>query len=635
MTQPNRNSEHGHGKFSRLGRCLLPAALAFSVALSGAGAGTAWVSAVSAAGEQEQPALEDLLPLVGGSLAAAGSEDWAEAASELDQFTAAWSGLAVPGDTDSRIQTELAAADSAISSKDKEAASQALSALAKDVNSYVEAAGSGASESGGGASGSATTDAGKEAANTLLGMSRKAAEDLQQSNIEAAKQDFKAVTDGWTKLESPIRQAHFGLYSKLETKMSLIRVALQAEPAKAGQAASQLADMNALLQEYLDGKLDGQQDAAPADGSVSLSDAVALLHSTSSLMASGDLAGAQEKLNQFIEMWPSVEGEVSISSSSAYQNTENRMTEALGYLTSDPPAADKAQSVVQSMLNELEPISSVTSYSAWDAALIMLREGLEAILVVTALLAFAKRAGNRPARRFIWSGAAAGLVLSGLFAVVLTYAVSRAASGGARELTEGITGLAAVVMMLTVGAWLHGKASTAAWNRYISRQVGGALARGSLWSLFALSGLAILREGAETAVFYIGMASSITPAQLILGIGGALVGLVLLGYAMIRFSSKLPVGAFFLTATAFIYYLVLRFLGESIHALQIAGRLPAHNQSGLPSLSWLGCYPTWETFVPQVLLLLYILATFGFRSYSSRHSKAEDKRPATGPNALQ
>ncbi|GGA36039.1 FTR1 family iron permease [Paenibacillus physcomitrellae] len=565
----------------------------------------------------DQAVLDTLLPLVGGALVAAGSEEWPEASKELSQFRSAWQTLSVPDDFNSRITSEAEAAEKAVNSRDKDGASQALSVLAKDVNAYLDtASGSGAAQ--GEAAAASAADAGKQSAGDLLTLSGKVASDLEQSDLESAKRDYKAVTDGWTKLENPIRQAHFSLYSKLETKMSLVRVALQAEPAKTDQAAAELAEMNAMLQDYLDGKLDGVQEEAPAAGSASLADAVTLLHNASAQIDYADAAGAQDKLEQFVEMWPSVEGAVSISSPSAYQNTENRMTEALGYLASNPPATDKAQTVIGQMLDELEPISKVTSYSAWDAALVMLREGLEAILVVAALLAFAKRANNRPARKFIWSGAVTGLVLSGLLAVLLTFAVSQAASGSTRELTEGLTGLFAVVMMLTIGAWLHGKSSTKAWNAYISKQVGGAIARGSLWSLFTLSGLAILREGAETTIFYIGMAPSISPAELVLGIAGALAALVVLGYCIIRFSSRLPIRPFFLTATVLIYYLVVRFLGESLHALQIAGKLPAHSESGLPTVGWLGVYPTWETIIPQVLLVAWIVYSFTRRPHGQK-----------------
>ncbi|KAI7246359.1 hypothetical protein KC345_g12078, partial [Hortaea werneckii] len=243
---------------------------------------------------------------------------------------------------------------------------------------------------------------------------------------------------------------------------------------------------------------------------------------------------------------------------------------------------------MDNMLTELTPLAGDQTYTAWDAALILLREGLEAILVLSALLAYLKREAEPAARRWVWSGAAVGLAGSIGLAVLLTYTISQAAAGGAREMIEGITGLFAVVMMLTIGRWLHGKTSTAAWNKYVDRQMQGALAKGNLWSLFSIALLAVLREGAETTIFYAGMAPAIATSQLLLGIGGALVVLIILGYAIIALSARLPIAAFFRAATVLIYYLVFRFLGESIHALQVAGRLPAHADSSLPSVSWLG-----------------------------------------------
>ena len=138
-------------------------------------------------------------------------------------------------------------------------------------------------------------------------------------------------------------------------------------------------------------------------------------------------------------------------------------------------------------------------------------------------------------------------------------------------------------------------------------QVDQAVARGSLWSLFVLAVLAVLREGAETTIFYAGMASSIDMGQLILGIAAAFAVLAVLAYAIIVLSARLPLRGFFLAATVLIYYLVFRFLGDSIHSLQVSGRIPAHSEPGLPSVSWLGMYPTWETFIPQMVVLAFVL----------------------------
>jgi high-affinity iron transporter len=312
-------------------------------------------------------------------------------------------------------------------------------------------------------------------------------------------------------------------------------------------------------------------------------------------------------MEQFIIAWPSAEGQVQIASPKVYANIENESAEVSGDLLSDPPKLAAALKVMDNMLAELTPLAGETAYTAWDAALILLREGLEAILVLSALLSYLRRQGGPGTQRWVWSGAALGLILSIGLAVVLTLTISKAASGGARELIEGITGLVAVVMMLTIGRWMHNKSNTAAWNRYVGRQVDGALAKGSLWSLFFVALLAILREGAETTIFYVGMASSISVSQLLIGIGAALAILVIVGYAIIALSARLPIAAFFRVATLLIYYLVFRFLGESIHSLQVAGKLPAHVENGLPAVSWLGLFPTWETLLPQLLVLAFIL----------------------------
>lgn len=556
-------------------------------------------SQIGHAGAEESESMESLLPLVGGALVDAGSQEWEQASRELEQFEKFWNEIMGAGradDFDKQIQTRLAAARTALDNKDKEDANAALSALAKKVNEYVD---------------THTEDnnlpVGKESAGELLSMVEKTLTPLQSGDIEQAQSRFKTIVQGWSKFEGPIRSGNFAVYSDLETHLSLIRIALQAEPVKSEQAIAELQSLKALLQDYSDGKLDVQDSSAGERERKTLRDALPLLRQALQAAEAKDADTASSRLQEFIVLWPSVEGEVSISSATLYTATENEMSEAQGYLVSSPPDTVKAVEIISRMINDLELISDRGSYSAWDAALILLREGLEAILVLAALLAFLKRSGDRSGRVSIWAGAGTGLVLSGILAVVLTLVVSEAISGGTRELIEGVVGLFAVVMMLTVGQWLHSKSNAQAWNKYLNEQVGGALARGNRWSLFALAGLAILREGAETAVFYIGMAPSIEPKQLVTGILGALAALTLLGFCLIRFTVKLPVRMFMLTATVLIYYLVIRFLGEGIHALQIAGVIPGHNYRLLPSVGWIGAYPTWETFIPQVIVLTFIL----------------------------
>jgi len=547
--------------------------------------------------------VDELLPPVGSALVEAGQSRWDAAAADVEAFAALWRtanantpdpALAGPA---AAVDAALADAAAALAAGDGAPAKTALSTLARSVDAYVTAAS--------GTDGGDTGAAGRETAAKLLPAAERTRAAARSADWSAAAAAYRDIVSGWKPAERNIRADNSAVYSLLETKISLLRIALQAEPLREESAKSEAEALYQLLADYSEGKA---IDAGDTSGKpASIEGLISHLNNASSTAKAGNSAEAANIMEQFIVEWPSAEGQVQIASPAVYNNIENESAAVTGYLLSNPPKLDQALKIMDNMVSELTPLAGETTYNAWDAALILLREGLEAILVLSALLAYLKRDGNTKAQKWIWSGAAIGLVASIGLAVLLTYTISRAASGGAREMIEGITGLVAVIMMLTIGRWLHSKSNTANWNNYVGRQVDGALAKGNLWSLSSVAALAILREGAETTIFYVGMAPSIKVSQLLLGIGSALVILGIVGYAIIALSAKLPIAAFFRTATLLIYYLVFRFLGESIHSLQVAGKLPAHVQDGLPSISWLGMYPTWETLIPQLLVLAFIV----------------------------
>jgi high-affinity iron transporter len=176
-----------------------------------------------------------------------------------------------------------------------------------------------------------------------------------------------------------------------------------------------------------------------------------------------------------------------------------------------------------------------------------------------------------------------------------------------REYLEGIIGIVAVVMMLSVGAWLHKRTNVKVWDQYVKDHIGTAIAKGSLFSMSILSFLAIFREGGETIIFFAGMAPSMKMSQLILGIGLAFLLLILLGFVIIRYSAVIPLRPFFIFATALIYVLSFKMLGVSIHSLQVASVLPIHSLPQVPYIEFIGLYPAWETLIPQLSLLLVIV----------------------------
>ena len=113
------------------------------------------------------------------------------------------------------------------------------------------------------------------------------------------------------------------------------------------------------------------------------------------------------------------------------------------------------------------PLTSETSYSIWDASLILLREGLEAILIVATLLSYLKRVNQSDKQKWIWVGVIAGLAASVGLSFIITFVFSQVTAASSREYLEGVIGIVAVVMMITVGAWLHSKSNIHSWNRYM------------------------------------------------------------------------------------------------------------------------------------------------------------------------
>jgi high-affinity iron transporter len=168
---------------------------------------------------------------------------------------------------------------------------------------------------------------------------------------------------------------------------------------------------------------------------------------------------------------------------------------------------------------------------------------------------------------------------------------------------EGIVGLSAAAMLFYVSYWLHSKARLGAWQEYIRARSTRALAGGSMASLALVAFLAVFREGAETAVFYLGIAPSITPGDLALGLGLAVLALALIGGVLLVVGQRLPLRPFFLASSVLIYYLGFKFVGTGLHALQVTGVIPA-TPAPLPGSDILGVYPTWETALPQLLLLV-------------------------------
>ena len=253
---------------------------------------------------------------------------------------------------------------------------------------------------------------------------------------------------------------------------------------------------------------------------------------------------------------------------------------------------------------------------------ILLREGLEALLVVIAMIAFLRKADRAEAMPYVHGGWVAALVAGGVTWAVATYVIG--ISGASRELTEGFGSLLAAIILLSVGIWMHGKSQAEEWRRYIATKMQGALSRGSAWFLFGLAFIVVYREVFETILFYAALWTADNGATILAGALAAIVLLGLIAWAMLRFSRILPITLFFKYSAILIAVLAVVLAGKGVGALQEAGLIAVTPLAGVPRITLLGLFPTAEAIATQLVTLAAVL--FGFRAAA---------RPAAPPLAAE
>jgi high-affinity iron transporter len=269
-----------------------------------------------------------------------------------------------------------------------------------------------------------------------------------------------------------------------------------------------------------------------------------------------------------------------------------------GYLREDAAALDsRVESALGVFLGSL---------------LIIVREGFEAILIVGAIIAYLLKSGNKKSTPPVYWGSLIALGVSVLMAWVLNRITATVAGGQSQEIIEGTTMLLAVAVLFYVSNWMVSKAEAEAWTSYIENKVQNSLARGSVFSLAFAAFLAVFREGAETILFYQALlAQTQSYVNMIwLGLGIGIIALVVV-YILIRFLSvKLPLKPFFLGTSILLFAMSITFVGNGVKELQEGNLISVSPIPGLGSVDILGIYPTLETLIPQIVLLVITVVTF-------------------------
>jgi high-affinity iron transporter len=254
---------------------------------------------------------------------------------------------------------------------------------------------------------------------------------------------------------------------------------------------------------------------------------------------------------------------------------------------------------------------------------IIVREGFEAILIIAALITFLIKSRNQDKLKAIYMGVLIGVIGSFITAYILQEILD--ISMASQEMMEGIIMLVAVVVLFYVSYWLVSKIEATKWQSYITGKMQKAVTTGSAFSLSMVAFLSVYREGFETVLFYkaLYLYAGDTTAGILPGFIVGCIVLAVIYFLINQLGMRIPVKWFFVITSVFLYYMAFMFMGKGLHELQMGGVLSLTGADFVPEIPWLGMYPTWETFIGQMIMVVAyagaLVYTFGIKQERAAH----------------
>ncbi len=363
-----------------------------------------------------------------------------------------------------------------------------------------------------------------------------------------------------------------------------------------------------------------------------LQKAVALLKEAEVAYADGDIRKARTlALTAYLEGVEPVEVQLRANDASFSAQLEGQLAKVRSAIEGgkDLALVNAEVSTSISMITEAKEKLRDKTFTGWLAFLlsasIILREGLEAFLVVVTILSILRAINLPKAKTYIHVGWISAIAVG--FLMWLAAGSLFTFSGSQRELMEGLVALFAVGVLLYVGFWMHSKAEASKWQAYVKSKIQNLARTENMVGLAFLSFLVVFREAFESVLFLSALSIEVGEAQQAAFGGGILFAFALLGIIsvlLMRYSKKLPIAKLFKYSALLISGLAVILTGKGLNAIQEAGNISI---SVLPidlRIDTLGIYPTWETLLGQlfVLILVFVLWNIGNRSLNVKSTPA-------------
>lgn len=354
------------------------------------------------------------------------------------------------------------------------------------------------------------------------------------------------------------------------------------------------------------------------------------LNEALSAYTTGDIALARQRaVMAYLEGVEPVEPSLRANDPSMMTTLEQQMTSVRGAIESKKSSAevDAVISTAQKTLNKANMVLDQQVNSPWFsfvmAASILLREGLEAFLIILAILGVIRALGEKKAARWVHGGWILALVLGIISWFFTDWIIGFGAAH--RELMEGSISLLAVIVLLYVGFWLHSKTEIHKWTEFIDVRVKNMLKGGNLLGLAAIAFFAVFREAFESVLFLSALSIEEGPGSKYAIGGGALAAIVIvliIAALLLRFSAKLPLKNIFKYSSFVMGVLSFILVGKGIHAIQETGMMSVTAVPFNLNIGLIGFYPTLQTVVAQTVILILLIILWNYPKWKARRAYA-------------
>lgn len=357
----------------------------------------------------------------------------------------------------------------------------------------------------------------------------------------------------------------------------------------------------------------------------SLSIAKNYLNDALSFYKNNNASGAEEKaLYAYLDGIEPLEQQLTAIDATIVTELETKMNEVRSAIKSGKPVPEVEQKIAgaKTSITKASQLLGEQTYSFWFsfliAASILLREGLEAVLIIITILSLLQSLKARQAIRWVHGGWLTAVAIGAASWFFTGWLISFGSQN--REIIEGIGAIIAVSILMYVGFWLHNKTEAKKWQHFIQTRITSLLDQEKMFGLAFISFIVVFREAFESILFLSSMQLQVDDNSrngIWIGAVSAIIAVILLGFLLLRFAVHIPVRKLFQYSAIIIMILAVVLTGQGVHAFQESGWLSVTSIPFNFRFEILGIFPTAETYGAQIIVGIVVFLMWYKRKKSS------------------